>query len=478
MFISKLKIENYRNFRNFEIELQPFTLLIGENNVGKTNLLNAIGLIFSQDISFFKKRMLEIDDINNKIIREFKESIIDNDSKINFPEIKVEVIMEDFNDDQEAVIGDWFINQELEKAKLTYIFHPKTDLSKWLEKQKEIVRKLLKEDSEDDEQLRERKIKKIDFPLKKYGFDIYGGDNLTKRVDYYFLKMLRMEFLDALRDAKKELVASGDYRLLFKILNNRPEDKFEKIKDKLSGLQQEINENPELKNVRNEITEYLKKISLEEEENNYKVDFQISSIETTEILKKLSLIYGNEPITVDRNGLGRNNLLYISLILSHLTNTDSDNNYDVFFRFIGIEEPEAHLQPQLQDHLSMNIKNEIKDEIQILLTSHSSHIASKLKLENTIILYKDDNDIKSHYILKGIEDDKNTVRYIEKYLDATKSIMFFARKLILVEGISEQILIPKFFNLHTDKTLLELGYTIINVNGVAFKHLVKTEQMI
>jgi putative ATP-dependent endonuclease of the OLD family len=57
MYISKLSIQNYRNFGNkaFEIELTPFTLIIGENNIGKTNLLNAIGLILSPDISFFQK---------------------------------------------------------------------------------------------------------------------------------------------------------------------------------------------------------------------------------------------------------------------------------------------------------------------------------------------------------------------------------------------------------------------------------------
>ena len=64
MIIEKLTIENYRNFRSFEIELKRFNLIIGENNIGKTNLLNALGLIFSPDITFYQKRNLEVDDIN------------------------------------------------------------------------------------------------------------------------------------------------------------------------------------------------------------------------------------------------------------------------------------------------------------------------------------------------------------------------------------------------------------------------------
>jgi putative ATP-dependent endonuclease of the OLD family len=62
MYISNLKIKNYRNFLDLEINVKPFTVIIGENNSGKTNLLNALGLIFSGEIAFFKKRTLEVDD--------------------------------------------------------------------------------------------------------------------------------------------------------------------------------------------------------------------------------------------------------------------------------------------------------------------------------------------------------------------------------------------------------------------------------
>ena len=65
MHISKLSIENFRNFGDppFEIQLKPFTLLLGENNVGKTNLLAAVSLLFGQEISVAQRRVLELDDI-------------------------------------------------------------------------------------------------------------------------------------------------------------------------------------------------------------------------------------------------------------------------------------------------------------------------------------------------------------------------------------------------------------------------------
>jgi len=492
MIIRKLIIENYRNFTSFEMELKKFTLIIGENNIGKTNLLNALGLIFSQEITFYKKRQLEIDDINYTAVDKLKTDIAEGTiaaKDIVFPSVKVEVIMDGFNSnaDQEAIVGDWFIDKDLKQAKLTYIFSKRRDLTKWVEEQREKVNKIQRKEgnnataAESDTQLLIRRKSVVDFPIKDYEYTVYGGLDSTKRVDNYFLRMLRFEFLNALRDAKTELIASNDYRLLYKVLNNRPDNKFEDLKEQLSVLNEKVKENAELKEIQKQISTYLKKISLDSDDNN-KVEFLFSKVEETELLKKLSLIYGNDPVNVERNGLGRNNLLYISLIISHLTNS-ANNNIKVFFRLVGIEEPESHLHPHLQQHLADNIQSETSENLQLIITSHSTHITSKLDLENTAVLFfdKEANCHKSHYILSGFADENGNIsragnetqRYLKRYLDATKSTMFFARRIILVEGISEQILIPKLFELHTKKTLEKIGCNLVNVNGVAFKHFLE-----
>ena len=486
MIIRKLTIENYRNFTSFEMELKKFTLIIGENNIGKTNLLNALGLIFSQEITFYKKRQLEIDDINFKATDKLRTDIAQGTipaKDIKFPSVKVEVILEDFNSnaDQEAIVGDWFIDKDLKQAKLTYIFNKRKDLTKWVEEQREKINKIPKKENENATDFFNRKKSLVDFPIKAYEYNIYGGLDSTKRADNYYLRMLRFEFLDALRDAKTELIASNDYRLLYKVLNNRPENKFEDLKEQLTVLNEKVKENTELKEIQKQISTYLKKISLDSDDNN-KVEFLFSKVDETELLKKLSLIYGNDPVNVERNGLGRNNLLYISLIISHLTNS-ANNNTKVFFRLVGIEEPESHLHPHLQQHLADNIQSETSENLQLIITSHSTHITSKLDLENTAVLFydKEANTHKSHYILSGFADEKGKVnkagtetqRYLKRYLDATKSTMFFARKIILVEGISEQLLLPKLFKLHTKKTLEEVGCNLVNVNGVAFKHFLE-----
>jgi len=474
MYIYKLIIHNYRNFLSTELELKPFTLVIGENNIGKTNLLNAIGLIFSQEITIFKKRFLEIDDFNYEVIESFKKKVADksisNLNEIELPSVKIEAFLKDLTDEQAAIVADWCINRELTEAKIVYEFSPQVSFKKdeWIQKQRERTNL--------DWQT-------VDFPIDAYEYTIYGGDDTSNRCDMYFLRMLKMEFLDALRDAKKELVANSDSRLLYKILNRKELSNYDKIKQILGNLTKELKvDNQNLKDIRRDVNELLDKVSLADSHTINEIDFDFTSPETSEILKKLSLTYGSNPISVERNGLGRNNLLYISLLLSQIIEEEkikAEQKIRDFtaFRLIAIEEPEAHLHPNLQNHLAENIEEIGKDKkhLQLILTSHSPHITSKLSLANTLVLFREGNFIKSHYILNGLdtEQDKECINYLAKYLDATKSTMFFSRKLILVEGIAEQLLIPKFFEKVTGRTLEKENCTVVNVNGIAFEHFLK-----
>lgn len=360
MIIEKLIIENYRNFNGkFEIELKRFNLIIGENNIGKTNLLNALGLIFSPDITFFQKRILEIDDINYQAVQKFKIEVKNaanfEDLKVKFPEVKIEVILSGFNLDQEAIVGDWFTGEwntdiSKNKAKITYRYslnHTKK-IEEWFNNTKTAPNT---NDSVDT----------INFPIEHYSYSIFGGDDQSKRIDYYWLRFLKMEFLDALRDAKTQLMASGKNTLLNKVLTVQTENKIGKIKEKLLELKKDINDKDSIfTSIKHDIEGFLKKVSIEDAENKIKFDF--AGVESSDILKKISLIYGTTPINIERNGLGRNNLLYISLLLSQLMQQVEQEDKKVFFRLIGIEEPEAHLHQHLQVHLSRNIDTESSDE--------------------------------------------------------------------------------------------------------------------
>jgi predicted ATP-dependent endonuclease of OLD family len=486
MYIEKIKIKNYRNFGNdvFELELKPFTLIIGENNIGKTNLLNAIGLILSPDISFYQKRNLEIEDINYQSILTFKNQVLAETTfeNVAFPEVRVDLILNDFTKEQYSIVGDWHISDITDvggiatKAKISYLATPNRleDQKKWFVETKNLLKNI-------SDSGKIPTIQNIDFPIHFYHYLIFGGDDTTKRIDFNWLNFFKMEFLDALRDAKSNLLAGGKNTLLYSILNTQTENKIPEIKTHLSELRELIGNNSSFKEIKDEIEIYLKKISGAEEEGL--LSFQFTGVETSEMLKRLSLLYGSEPISIERNGLGRNNLLYISLLLSQLIK-EADKK-KVYFRIIGIEEPEAHLHPHLQVHLSRNIDTERSKERQLLITSHSTHITSQLSLEDTVVLYKDENKIKSCYLLNNQIPDVSK-QYLQKYLDATKSTMFFARKIILVEGISEQLVIPELFKLYCDKfvdisgnkihigkSLEKFGISLLNVDSVAFEHFLR-----
>lgn len=469
MFISQLYINNYRIIGDsgLSLELKPFTLIVGENNAGKSTILKSIELILSQDISIYRSRMLELDDINYKTRVNFCEKVNNAEvdvEDIKFPEVEVSLTFRELNPVQEAIVGDWFINKSFTEAKVTYKFKPRADFNKveWIK----AIRSKSYENASD-----------IEFPIKEYDYVIYGGGNENNKCDSYLLSMLKMDYLDALRDAKKELVSGSSSNLLFKILDGVPDGSYDDIKSSLESIDISISSNETLLGMKSTIKSLLDKVSLDYSGDN-DVSFKFNSPEIREILKKLSLRYGTNPIDINRNGLGRNNLLYISLVISKFSNTNYFGK-ETQFRLVGIEEPEAHLHVHLQDHLAKNIKDVIHNEnrdTQLIMTSHSTHICGTLDIENTVVIYNDNGIIKNHYILSGLNSTKEDIkrkRYLQKYLDATKTPMFFSRKLILVEGIAEQILVPTLFEKYTGKTLESIGCALLNVNGIAFKNFLE-----
>src|SRR5690554_2401729 len=183
MYVKKLEIENYRNFKNFSIDLKPLTLVIGENNVGKSNLLDSLGLIFSQEVSFFKKRTLEISDFNYDCIIALKKKILNTAipvEDIEYPIIKITATLTDWNLDQESVISEWYSNEEYSEAKLTYIFSPTSTFNKSeeIQGQRDFIQNYKEEITEEKfNALNEKEILDlINFPISRYHYSIIGGN--------------------------------------------------------------------------------------------------------------------------------------------------------------------------------------------------------------------------------------------------------------------------------------------------------------
>jgi putative ATP-dependent endonuclease of OLD family len=387
----------------------------------------ALALIFRHDYVSVQSRNLQLEDFNYSVVQNFCTQVADANVKwsdIEFPSIEVRASLTDFTPEQQAVVGDWFSNQDCKEASLTYSYRlrPSFNSEKWILEQR------ARHEQHANAAL-------IQLPVDDYRATITGGRGAVE-CDGYLVKTLRLEVLDALRDAKRELTA-GEGRVLYRVLKQASSGSYLELEKYLASLQETVAQNASLHSFKSEIGAVLEKVSLVEQSADNSVDFRFFSPNTDDLLAKIGLIYGADPIAVERNGLGRNNLLFLGLLISQLCkpgeNPGDTENY-VGFRIMGVEEPEAHLHPHLQEHLASNLEQLRQGQdkqLQLLLTSHSTHISSKMDLENTVVVYRDraSGQLRSHYVLQGLDGAKGLKikRFLSLYLDATKSKMLFAR---------------------------------------------------
>ena len=156
---------------------------------------------------------------------------------------------------------------------------------------------------------------------------------------------------------------------------------------------------------------------------------------------------------------------------------DLSKSDDSLYLSLLIEEPEAHLQPQLQN-LFFSYLNELNEELndkksfQVFITSHSPTITAKADLDSLIILqrdYENENVVCADFESLSFNDENK--EYLQKFLDVTKSQLLFSKRVIFVEGISEALLIPVFAE-KLKYNLDEMGVEVVMLNGVSFKHFV------
>lgn len=177
----------------------------------------------------------------------------------------------------------------------------------------------------------------------------------------------------------------------------------------------------------------------------------------TAILEKLDLT-ARTSCEAGKVGLGTSNIL--SMACELLLNKDSESS------FLLIEEPEAHIHAQRQLRLIQSLEDEASSgNHQIIITTHSPVLASVAKLENILII----KDAKA-YSLDTADTllEEEDYYFLEKYLDATKANLFFAKSVIIVEGPSEELLLPTIAKV-LGKDLTAHGVSIVNARGVGLK---------
>lgn len=327
-------------------------------------------------------------------------------------------------------------------------------------------------------------ILKLNYDVRRQGKKILPTDVKAGIDDDGYLltaeakEYLKATYLKPLRDAENELIAKRNSRLSQILLGDtafKGKEKdhelvriFESLSEELKkyfkgefeikttnkdGAVQTIKPQ-EGKQIKDKIDGYIKGFY----GSDYETEFNASSNDIKSILEKLTLFLKDEP----NPGLGTLNRLFMAAELLHLNKANWSG-----LRLGLVEELEAHLHPQAQMQVIEAFQKQ--DTIQLILSTHSPNLASKLKLENLIICNNGNVfPMGATYTKLGADNYK----FLEKFLDTTKANLFFAKGVILVEGWAEEILIPSIANA-IGINLTEKGVSVVNIGHTGFDHYAK-----
>lgn len=376
MWISKITLKNFRKVpsdQSLSIEFKEgLNLIIGENNIGKTTIIDAISLCLSYG--------------NPERVVWLKEDDFHEKEK----PIEITIEFSNLNTSQEAAFLEALVldkKGDQHKLKFEFTFEMKDDRV---------------------------------YPRIKC-----GELGLTSN-PYDLLKFLKSIYLQALRDVNLEFQPGYKSRL-GKIVKKRFSEDTKSFEDIFNTANQEAlkyqgDKNP-VKELEGETNINIGKLSLIGDDN--KIQLSFVEQEFTRILMNIVMKTKQKGLDVRTNGLGYNNLIYISTILTELKVEELISPHT--FNCLLIEEPEAHLHPQLQTLLLEFLQNEYKN-IQVILTSHSPTITSTINFDNINLLVKKNQNTQS-ILIKNTKLERKNKDFLRRYLDVTKSQLFFARSL-------------------------------------------------
>ena len=482
MYIKEI---NILNFRSFKEALIPFhegvNVIIGHNNTGKSNLLRAMGLV----LGYSNGHRLGTSDL-------FYETDVEELQRQS-PRIQITLVLrrsadENLDSADMALFANMMTDPALsEEAELRYEF--KLDDSQEQNYKADVANAITAKEI--------WKIIEQDY-IRLYKSSRSGGNQAAGININEALGQIDFQFLDAIRDVSHDLYA-GYNPLLRDVLNffidysvkNDVTKTEDEIKEQLKALRDDFvqQSRPLMQTLQDRLQDgknvFLKyALDTGATFNGAEPDFDgtVTENEMFSVLRMFIKYAVGIEVPATYNGLGYNNLIYMSLLLAKM---QADGNIAYMKRnakvlsFLAVEECEAHLHPAMQyKFLKFLQDNNLNGHVrQIFMTSHSTQIASAVKLDDLICLTSPAlGQINVGYpraiYKEESSNDMVSKQYVQRFLDATKADMFFANRLIFVEGIAEELLLPVFAR-YLNKNLTDEHVLVVNMGGRYFNHFLK-----
>lgn len=451
MYLSRIRACNYRSFGDgvnapaLDWTLNPgLNILVGENDAGKTGIIDAIRQILLTT-SYESVRLLEHD------------FHVQGSTRAN--SLFIEATLCDLSKEQESSVLEWLTFEDDHTCSL--VVHLQ---AKFIPAQA-------------------TKRARVDIVVRA------GRDGAGPEVGHAVRELIRATYLRPLRDAEAEL-RPGRQSRLSQILaahndiagqevNDFSPDYPETVPDNLVGLmafaQHHLGEHEVIRGVEDDInTNYLGEFSFAGDQLESKIRIA-PDLSLTRILERFELsLLPRESVHPDERcvrGLGFNNALFMATELVLLRDGDD-------LALLLVEEPEAHLHPQLQDRV-MGLLNQHSKEVsngerrvQVVMTTHSPSLVSSADIEAMTLVHK----AQTYPLSSGnTKLRKADYSFLQRFIDATKANLFFARGVMMVEGPAEAILLPTLAEV-CGRSFSKYGVSIVNVGHTGLFHYARIMQ--